>query len=335
MKIGAEFEYWTIDEKGRLCSCEELAGGLEFAEQEFVKPLFEIQTDPHDNVEEIKEQTRHRLQESIEAAESLGLQLVPLGTPLNSGDIEVVDSPRGQIQDRVVGEQMKYARRVAGTHFHFEQMTPVRQLNTLTALDPALALTTSSRFCMGSEIGENARNQVYRYRCYREFPRHGQLWSYAENLEEWRQRREERYREFRQRALDKGVDPGKFDEHFNPSDTIWTPVRLRDSFGTVEWRSPDSTMTSRLMQILDQVKNVMEEQPELPGFDRVNEISEKAIQKGLRSEKVRSYLEEFGFETGDFPRPQQGYSRDSIPRTRARKFRKGAAKKLREDLEQL
>lgn len=334
MKLGAEFEYWVTDEKGRLQTAETLSNRFEFAEQEFVKPLYEVKTNPQETVEELKEEAKHNVLESIEVAEDLGLRLVPLGTPLNSGEIEAVGSLRGKMQKKIVGEPIEYAKRVAGIHFHFEQENAAEQANILTALDPAIALSTSSRYCKGSPIANNARNQVYRHRCYREFPRHGQLWNYAGSVEEWESKLEKRFREFRKKALEKDVNREKFEEHFSPGDTVWTPVRMRDKFGTVEWRTPDSMVMSRAIELLEQVKDLLENPPELPSFDRVKRTSAKAIRDGVANQDVRKYLEELDMDVSNSPAPQAKID-GTLSRSKARKIRTAKAKKLRKDIQDI
>ncbi|MFB6203893.1 MAG: glutamate-cysteine ligase family protein [Candidatus Nanohaloarchaea archaeon] len=332
MKAGLELEYWTVDGNGELVSCRELADSFDFSEQEFVEPLFEIKTGPRSDPEELIDSVREKIERSVEKAEELGLHIVPLGTPLNSGEIEAVDSERGRIQQEIIGEDLRAAERVAGTHVHFEKEDVAEQLNRLTAIDPALALMNSSPYYQGERLGSSSRNLVYRYRCYSEFPGHGQLWSFVDSVEEWDRRIDERFREWISAAEKEGIDRETVREHFRPEDALWTPVRLRKQFPTVEWRSPDTSLPSNLFQLVRDLFRVMESDVELPEFEELKDLSREAMEDGLTRE-VRGYLEDAGFETDSYRiYAEEVAGEEEIGIEEARKKRLDAARELREDL---
>lgn len=334
MKIGAELEFWTVDEKGKLTSCEKLTEKLDFAEEEFVKPLFEIKTSPHTDVEELKEEITDDVKKSIEAAERKGMHLVPTGTPLNSGEIETVRSERAELQEEIVGKKLRHAKRVAGLHLHFEKDNTREQLNRITSLDPALALLNSSPYYQGRKVANSSRNEVYRYRCYSDFPKHGQLWEYVDSVEEWEERIEKRFREFKSKARKKGISEEKIAGNFKPEDALWTPVRLRKKFPTVEYRAPDIALPSQVNMFVDDMFEAMSStgEKELPEFEKVKEISREAIQEGLTG-KVSRYLREQGFKTDKYqPLSKKIDAGENLDRKKARKLRLDLAHKMKEDI---
>lgn len=337
MKIGIEIEFWTVDQKGRLTSCEDISRELDFADKEFVKPLFEIKTDAFSEVEELKKQANSYVKEGIEAAERNGKKLVPAGTPLNSGNIETVESERARIQEKIIGENLRHAKKVAGTHIHFEKEDVKNQLNTLTALDPALSLLNSSPYYRGERIASSSRNQVYRNRCYREFPKHGQLWNYTDSVQEWKERRKKRFEEFREAGRRKGIGEEKIEEHFSVEDALWTPVRLREKFPTIEYRGPDTAMPSQINHFVEDIQSIVykrqEESTSLPDFQEVKEVSRTGIEKGLTPD-VEKYLSNLGFRTEAYkPLSQQIESGRNIDMKKAKKIRLDLAKKMKKDTE--
>ncbi|MDY6773880.1 MAG: glutamate-cysteine ligase family protein [Candidatus Nanohaloarchaea archaeon] len=352
MEKGLELEFWVIDGDGNLDTAAPIVEEVERCEPEFVDPLLEIKTPPRDSMEEIREATEDILTEALETAKKQEKGLVPLGTTLTPEEIPRLSYPRGDIQARVLGERISYAKNVAGTHIHFDQEEVVPQLNLLTALDPALALTNSSPY-YGDRLASGARTLIYRQRCYEEFPQHGQLWQYTESREEWERRQEKRFEEFRDAALTHNIDSRTFSSIFEPGDTIWTPVRLREEFGTVEWRAPDTTLPSQTLKLVEDVSRLVEQTGEkevaveekagktrdkisVPPFDALKTLSAHAVHQGLYASDVVDYLEELGFDVGEYlPVSGRIGDEDRIRGKGARRTRKVWAKKLEEDLKSL
>lgn len=333
MKTGVELEYWVTDEDGKLCSSKELAEQFDFAEQEFVDPVLELISSPHSDLDSMEAELVDMVTSAVEYARENGYRIVPTGTPLYAGEIQMLPSERGDIQEKIVGNNILYAKRVAGTHFHFEQSDPLRQLNTLTALDPLLGLMNSSPYHQGQHIASSSRNQIYRFKCYQDFPGHGQLWEYADTMEEWQGRMDQRFRKFKESGRNAGVPEEKIDEYFTREDALWTPVRLREGFGTIEWRSPDANRLSQVLQLLRDMKPLVEDGIDLPDFEEVQEHSREAIlTDGLA---IKDYAERFGINTDEYAdlsgELKQG---DEITKKEARKIRLKAADKLEDDLEQ-
>lgn len=334
MKIGLELEYWVIDEKGNLDSAEKISEKLDFAEQEFVDPLLEIKTNPHEEVESLEEEINCKVSKVIKASKNEGLEICPLGTPLNSGHIEKVSSRRGEIQQEIVGENLEAAKRVAGTHIHFEKENVKNQLNTLTALDPALALLNSSPYYQGGNLGSSSRNQAYRYLCYKEFPHHGQLWGYIDSVDEWEERIEKRFKEFKQAGKGNGITEEEIERHFSAEDALWTPVRLRYDFPTVEWRAPDTSKPEKVLKLLKSVKKIVEksseEEIDTPSFEELEHLSRKAIEEGLQSREVREYLSDLGFTPSKYEDYSEKWKKnEEISSAEACKIRLEAAKEFR------
>lgn len=354
MKTSIEVEYWVIDQDGALTDPGDLAGISPQVEEEFVDCLFEIKTTPCESVDELATQFVERLDEALYESRARGRSLVPLGTPINGGEIDQFPEERARIQRRVLGEDFDYAKHCAGTHIHFEKRRVVDQLNTLIALDPALALLNSSPYYKGRRVAAGARPYIYRKKGYAEFPDHGQLWRYAESVAEWNDRLERRYVEFKRAALDAGVDEGSFEASFAPHDAVWTPVRLRECYPTVEWRSPDAALPSQILRLAREMYTVMDRASRvdvsiggdlglvtgsgitLPGYETVCEHTDAAIQEGLGSDRVRAYLDRMGFDVSAYdPFTERIDGERYVNEADARELRVASARALERDIRQL
>jgi len=241
-----EVEYWVVDEEGYLTQPGALID-LPGTEREFVEPMLELKTTPCESTTELREELFGRIRAAVDRGEELGKHLVPLATPLNHEEIREIPCDRTRIQNEVVGEAFQYVRHCAGTHIHIEQQPgrAVDQLNTLIALDPALALVNSAQHFRGEQMAAGARSKCYRWLAYDGLQEQGELWPYVEDREDWNHRLERCYERFRTQALDAGIKESTFERCFDPESAVWTPVQLRSEFGTVEWRSPDTTLPSR------------------------------------------------------------------------------------------
>ena len=312
MQTSIEVEYWVVDEAGELTEPGSLLDVSANVEEEFVGPLFELKTPPCETMADLRREFVGELADVLAEADRCGKGLVPLGTPINGGSIDQHESARSDIQRRVLGENFDYAKYCAGTHVHFEKRNVVDQLNTLIALDPALACCNSSPYFQGRPIASSARAYVYRRKCYENLPKHGQLWAYAESVGEWSRRLERRFEEFTEAAVAEGIDEARVEAEFTPDDVVWTPIRLRQEFPTVEWRSPDATLPSEILRLVDDLETVMDHLHHttvtvesetgsvtadgitLPEFDVVCDLAEEAMVDGLASQTVRDYLERMG-----------------------------------------
>ncbi|ADJ14760.1 glutamate-cysteine ligase family protein [Halalkalicoccus jeotgali] len=353
MKTSIEVEFWVIDRDGSLTDPGDLTEISPQVEEEFVDCLFEIKTTPCESIDELRDELVGRLAETIREAKRRRKALVPLGTPINGGDIAQFPEERSRIQRRVLGEDFDYAKHCAGTHIHFEKRRIVDQLNALVALDPALALANSSPYYKGRRVAAGARPYIYRKRGYAQFPDHGQLWSYVDSVAEWNDRLTERYVEFERAALDAGIDERTFKRHFTPDDTIWTPVRLRKAYPTVEWRSPDATLPSQILRLAEEMYAVVERANEsvtieghhgfatddglvLPEFDVVRELTDAAIHEGLGADRVRSYLDGMGFAVDAYdPLTERLDGQEYVGEADARSLRTTYARRLERDVARL
>ena len=353
MQKSIEVEYWVIDEDGSLAPPETLVESSSQVEEEFVDCLFELKTPPCGTVRELRRTFAEQLAETIEAATDLDKRLVPLGTPINSGTIDLRPDDRTAIQRSVLGANLDYAKYCAGTHVHFEQRNVIDQLNVLIALDPALALCNSSPYFQGNRIANSARSYLYRKKCYEHLPKHGQLWEYADTVAQWKRRLDRRFEEFAEYARQRGVNPMDLEREFSPDDVVWTPVRLRDAMPTVEWRSPDATIPSELLDLVEFVESVMElihhrsvsignstlrisdTEVVLPEFGRLCDLSDAAMIDGLESPAVRQYLTEFGASVDDFAPLSKEFDSQYVSRADARQLRLAYADRLEADVAQL
>ena len=315
LRRSIEVEYWVTDTEGRLVEPGVLAE-MDGAEREFVEPIVEIKTTPCESSAELRRELLGRIRAVVRRAEELDKRLVPLSTPLNHETIEQLDSDRTRIQEETIGTDFQYVRHCAGTHIHFEQQPGCtrEQFNTLVALDPALALVNSAQHFRGQGVAAGARSQLYRRLAYRSLENQGQLWPYLDSLDEWDDRLEACYEALRKRAREAGVEAEQFDAVFDPESAVWTPVQLRATFGTVEWRSPDTALPSDVLRLAETMGEIVErvqtadvridgetgrvgtEEIVLPEFRAVKEYVDEAIESGLASKPLESYLSRMGFD---------------------------------------
>ncbi|AWB26987.1 glutamate-cysteine ligase family protein [Halococcoides cellulosivorans] len=356
IRRSVEVEYWVIDDEGRLTDPGP-AIDAPGAEREFVDPILEIKTTPCDGPRELREELYERIERAVTLADEADRHLVPLATPLQTaGSITELPADRTRIQNAVVGDAFGWVRRCAGTHVHVEQ-TPgaaADQLNALIALDPALALVNSATHARGERIAAGARSVCYRRRAYDAMPHQGRLWPYVTDTDEWERRVERRYEEFITAAHEAGLDRHSVEAAFDPESAIWTPVQLRPTFGTVEWRSPDTALPSQICALADQVASVAahagrgpvevggetghvtSEGIVLPAFDALLERLDAAIETGLDDVVVRQYLDEMGFDLSAFdPIAAALPDRETITVEQARALRLEYADRLRADLERV
>jgi gamma-glutamyl:cysteine ligase YbdK (ATP-grasp superfamily) len=348
-----EVEYWVIDDRGRLVEPDGLVEAASGVEREFVEPVLEVKTTPCATTAELRDELFDRLGRVLQRAAELDLGLVPLGTPVNADAIRDLPSDRTMVQDRILGTDFEYVRHCAGTHIHVEQEPghEIDQLNTLVALDPALALVNSSPYFRGRHVADGARSQLYRRRAYDDLPHQGRLWRYVSSVDEWTRRLERRYETFVTRALDAGVDRRTVLSCFTPESAVWTPVQLRAEFGTVEWRSPDTALPSQIVRLADSVADVVDavgdtevrieghageasaEAVVLPEFETVLDHVDDAIRRGLDSDSLRSYLGRMGFDVDAFePITCDIDGRDPIDSADARRLRLEYADRLDRDV---
>ncbi|WP_226479229.1 glutamate-cysteine ligase family protein [Natrinema amylolyticum] len=348
-----EVEYWVIDDEGRLVEPGALVEASPGAEREFVEPLLEIKTTPCETTAELREELFDRIESVLERAEELNRGLVPLATPVNHDEVRDRASDRTRVQEQVIGEDFEYVRHCAGTHIHVEQQPgrEIDQLNALIALDPALALVNSSPYFRGRNLAVGARSKLYRWMAYDGVPHQGRLWPYADDVDEWTRRLERRYEDFVTAAIDAGVDRATIQSNFDPESAVWTPVQLRETFSTVEWRSPDTALPSQVVGLADRIAETVERLCEadvriegetgrvtddeivLPEFNAVIEYVNAAIREGLASDDVRAYLERMGFDVAAYePITHEIGGQGTVTAAEARRLRLEHAERLERDV---
>lgn len=355
MKIGIELEFWVVDDQGSLCGGESLVEASDRVYPEFVSPLVEIQTDPHENEATLRRELQRTLQEVLQVAEESGKQLVPLGTPLTLSS-SPAKGERGRLFERLYGQGVTSAKNCAGTHVHFDRQATRRQLNLLTALDPALALVASSSYYCGERTVNCSRAQAYRRTCGDDFLPFCDLWPYTDTVAEWESRVDAAYELFQTLAVERGVDPDRIREEFSPEDTVLNPVRLRDETPTVEWRAPDSTLPSQVVDLAFDVRRLVAQTAEkplvtvddiyatgvgptairIPEFETLSSLSDEAIRSGLESDRVRTYLANLGFDLQAYdPLAARMNGPSTLGEPMAREFRLESAANLRSDVASL
>lgn len=317
MKIGLELEYWVVDERGRLTAVDELVAAHPCVTHEFVDSLLEIRVPPAETAIHLRWLVTEILSTVLAAANNCGKRLVPLGTPLSTHDLPII-TKRGRILERIYGAELQYAKHCAGTHIHFDRRNERRQLNLLTALDPAIALVNSSPYYDGEQIASSSRASVYRLDSTSQFSRYRDLWIYADTLSEWETRITSAYEILETTARESGISDAAFAKCFCPENTVLTPVRLREVPPTIEWRAPDTAVPSQIIRLADDVADLLSLTNDkevvigdsapgigtgsivIPRFTELRTLSESAISDGLRSEAVRAYLRAFGFDISSY-----------------------------------
>ncbi|HET7323238.1 MAG TPA: glutamate-cysteine ligase family protein [Halococcus sp.] len=351
MKVGVEAEYWVVDETGALCDGRELVDAHEYVEPEFIASLIEIKTPPVATESALRYALQSTLRAVLTAADAQGKRLVPLGTPLADSSSPIV-SERGRLLERIYGEGIKPATQCAGTHVHFDAGNVPRQVNLLTALDPALALVSSSPYYAGEQLMHSSRPYTYRSLCGEEFVRFRDLWEYTTDAAAWDDRLATAFEAFRTLALDRDVTNREFTSHFQPENTMPTPVRVRQQFPTIEWRAPDTalpsqiiTLTSDISRLVDQTASkpieigepgIESDRIRIPAFDDLTRLTAAAIEHGLDSPAVWEYLEGMSIDPRDYhPISTEIGDQSSISVAEARCIRLEYADRLERDVETL
>lgn len=351
MKAGIEMEFWVVDSHGRLCDGQDITEAHDRIKPEFIGPLIELQTSPHERTEALGNELREILETAIDAAERVGKQLVPLGTPLTEASPPAT-TERGRVFETIYGDGIRSAKNCAGTHIHFEKGNVLRQLNLLTALDPALALVSSSPYYLGKRGMDSARAFAYRKKCGCQFTQFCDLWRYAESVEEWEDRVENAFDAFKTLGAQRGVPSEVVTDFFTPEDTVLTPVRLRTCLPTVEWRAPDTALPSQIVRLADDMldllrqtesktvefgtNGVRSDRIEIPEFSALQDISSRAISRGLQPRRVRQYLRKMEFDVSAYrPMSKRLRGEPTLGESEARDVRLEVAKRLRDDVQSL
>ncbi|HET7324530.1 MAG TPA: glutamate--cysteine ligase [Halococcus sp.] len=351
MKIGVEAEYWVVDESGALCDGRDLVSVHECVEPEFIASLIEVKTPPVGNESALRDALQSTLRTVLAAADARGKRLVPLGTPLSATSSPIV-SERGRLLERIYGDGIQPATQCAGTHVHFDVGNVPRQVNLLTALDPALSLVSSSPWYANEHPMHAARPYAYRSLCGEEFIQFRDLWSYMRDTADWNDRLDAAYEAFHTLALDRGVTDREFTTHFRPENVVMTPVRVREQFPTVEWRAPDTALPSQIINLTSDISRLVHQtatkpvevgepgiQPHriyIPEFDDLTSLTAAAIENGLDSPKVWEYLEAMSIDPRNY-RPistEIGHHSPLSP-SEARRVRLEYAARLEHDVETL
>jgi hypothetical protein len=348
MQLGLEAEYWVVDGEGRLTDGRPLLGAHERAEGEFVAPMIEIATPPAPDVETLEREFLEALRAVLDGAEREGTHVVPLGTPITADALPAV-TERGRFLERLYGPGLDAAKRCAGTHVHFEKRNVVEQVNLLTALDPALALVSSSPYYEGERLAYCSRAYAYRRRTGEAFSRYRDVWEYMESLGEWNARLGDAYDELRTLASERGIDDTTFERHVKPENAVLTPVRLRYGSPTVEWRTPDTALPSQILRLVGDVERLVRRTEELPldvgdepgandegitipAFRGLETITRQAIFDGI-TDDVAAYLRSMGIEPDPYePIAAELAGPDRVDVDEARELRLRYADRLREDV---
>ncbi len=347
-------EFWVVDDRGRLCDGRDLVDAHERIDPEFVGPLLEVRTEPCETEYALRRDLQETLRAALRRADRVGKRLVPLGTPLTRADPPATGE-RGRLFEEIYGDGIESAKNCAGTHVHFERGNVRRQLTLLTALDPALALLSSSPYYCGRREMDSSRAHAYRTECGADFEEYCGLWSYPESVAEWERRVEDAFERFESLAADRGVPSETVREHFVAEDAVLNPVRLRECQPTVEWRAPDSTLPSQVVRLATDVGRLVEQTDSkrieladpgregvaadclrVPDFGDLRDVSGEAIRWGLDAGRVRGYLDRFGFDVADY-RPISGQLQGPgrLRESEARKIRLEYAERLRADVASL
>ncbi|WP_440770057.1 glutamate-cysteine ligase family protein [Natronorubrum sp. DTA28] len=351
MKLGLEVEYWVIDEKGDLTSGDPLVQAHECVVPEFVDSLIEVVLPPMESRVALEIAFIDVLNTVLDVATAHGKQLVPLGTPLLE-ESPAVRSKRGATLERIYGDDLRFAKNVAGMHVHFDQTNSIAQANLLTALDPALALVASSPYYGGQRTATAARAAAYRRGMDDRFHRFRELQPYVLTPDARAKQARQNFDSFLNLAVASGVPEATVYEQFSIENVIHSPVRIRDDLGTVEWRASDTALPSQLSQLAFDIARILEEAATkpvvvggepgcypgaivIPTFEHLRGLSDEAIVDGL-TPRVRTYLRSFGIDpTAYSPLVERFPLAGTISPDEARAMRLECARLLRADVDLL
>lgn len=345
---GMELELWVVDQHGYLCDGRHVADAHERIEPEFVESMLEVKTEPRETETGLRRDLEETLRTAIRVANSRDQHLVPLGTPLTESTAAAY-TERGRLFERIYGDGVRSAKNCAGTHVHFERTETVDQLNLLTALDPALALVSSSPYYCGVGGRSSCRAHAYRHECGEEFRQFCGLWEYADSVEGWEDRVDEAFEAFKTLAEDRGVPAATVEEHFTPDDTVLNPVRLRDCQPTVEWRAPDAALPSEVLSLAADVGRLVEQLETkplefgaagvyddricVPDYEELAGLSKVAINFGLGPSPVSRYLRHMEFDCSTYqPLSPQIAGPDTLSESEARRMRLDQARRFEADV---
>lgn len=314
MKVGLELEYWVVNTAGELVSGVDLLDSHEAVVPEFVDPMIELQVPPADGITQLQQNLVPILETVLARATELGMHLVPLGTLLTEHHFPIT-SDRGNVLKTIFGEEIRYAKNGAGTHVHFDKGNVVRQLNLLTALDPAIALVSSSPYYDGILMGLNARALTYRTHSTEFLTRYRDLWSYTDSVDDWTEEFARMYETLKLYVEQLEIPQAEFTRYIQPEDVVFALVRLRAQTPTIEWRAPDIALPSQILQLVSDVSlllSLTEEKPVrvgtpgiradeigIPSFTELRAITTTAMNVGL-TERVCRYLTTMRFNPNQY-----------------------------------
>lgn len=347
MRVGLELEYWVVDENGELVTGADLLDIHDAVVPEFVEPMLEIQVPPADGIAELRQRLIAILETVLARASDLDKHLVPLGTPLTEHQFPIT-TERGTLLQKLYGDEIRYAKNCAGTHVHFDKGNVVRQLNLLTALDPAIALVSSSPYYDGVLLGMDARALTYRTHSTELLTRYRDLWPYADTVEEWDERLAQMYETLKLRAEQLDIPQSEFTRYIQQEDVVLAPVRLREQTPTIEWRAPDVALPSQILQLVSDISillsltddrsvnvgtpGVRPEEIGIPPFNELRAITMTAMNEGL-SKRVRQYLDTMRFNSDQYePITEEIAGEYHISADDARRIRLEYADRLRRDV---
>lgn len=320
-------------------------------EPEFVPSLVEVKTDPHDTEAGVRQDLHDLLRTATETAAQHDLRVVPFWTSLTETNGPAT-STRGQLFEGIYGEGVLPAKNCAGSHIHFEKANVRRQLNLLTALDPALALVNSSVYYRGERPLDCSRAIAYRSGCGRDFLQFCRLLEYVDSVAAWEERTEEMYEDFCRLAVESDVSRTTVTNHFCAADTALNPVPLHQTQPTVEWRAPDSTLPSHVLSLPVDVGSlvaqaaftplevgragVTNDRIGIPVFGELRRLGRLAIRSGCDGPAVSDYLDLMGFDVGKYdPVSSHVDGPADLSGAAARRFRITQSERLERDLQTL
>ena len=346
MRLGLELECWVVDGEGWLAAPGDLAETEPWLEREFAAPLVEVRTSPCESPAALADEFADRLDALREAAADRDLRLAPLGTPLAADTVPTRETERVRVQRAVLGDALYDAARCAGAHLHVEATAPTDQLRALTALDPALALVASAPYCRGERVATCARAQTYRDGCYGDAPALGGLWPYPASVDSWRSWRDATRAGLVDAAVAAGVDRATAEDVLSPHDAVWTPVRLRDDLGTVEWRAPDACAPDQLLRLVADVAGVLERAAErgtavghgpglaLPPMADLRRATREAVERGVTPD-VAAHLRRVGLDPDRYRPYAARVGGGHLDDAAARRLRREAADRFERALDDL
>ncbi|MBN2880750.1 hypothetical protein JXM83_01735 [Candidatus Woesearchaeota archaeon] len=322
LKVGLEMEFHLIDSSGNIVNDADLVVSSPDNDgniiPELSRSMVEVIAKPGDNLKDTFSNFYSALNRLEGIVGKMGLRVLPSSTIGRNVNVVSNDSrrQRGQWKRAILGDfKRDLEHHICGTHVHIDKpLTDIQIYNqyvTFLAMDPLFSLMSSTPFFNGENTKKDYRVELYRNVVFSDFPLQGKLPGYPLNFSDILEVQKKSCSDWHLLGKSIGVD----DPVSNEYNTVWGPLRLSPK--TIESRSSDVTLFSRVMALASVYKSIaeflVEKNPEividflgeygvsdyfnmsrgkliLPSRDFLLYCQEVGIHESLQNEVLRKYL---------------------------------------------